>query len=135
MKKVILSLFAVLILSVPCFSSSWWERTFGTNPNIESNVIYAPNFLLNSTYGDMESVIKVFRINENPINLSAIYVPSTDIGGLSLGYDLTNVPENVIDTSLLGLFDITPSIGIAYDGSINKASLTFGLRIIKIQLK
>jgi len=128
---------SMIFLSMPlkADSPSWWEKTFGTAPNLEANAIYAPNFSRSSTYADMESVLFIKKINGNPINFSVLYVPSTDIGGVSIGYELNNLPQNTLDMSLLSVFDVTLSVGVAYDGSINKASLTFGARILKISFK
>ena len=135
MKKYFFSLLAVLVLSVPCFAMSWWETTFGTAPNIEANVIYAPNLSRQSTYGDFESILWMPKINGNPVGFSAVYVPSTDIGGIGISYDLNNLPASVIDASLLSVFDVTLSVGFVYDSSINRGSATFGARIVKIKFQ
>lgn len=116
---------------VPAHAASWWERTFGTAPNLAGNFIYAPNF--QNTYADLETVLWVPVINGNPVNLAAVYVPSTDIGGIGVSYDLRNLPPDTIDTGLLSVFDVTLEVGGVYSAALQKGSPIFSARIIKIK--
>lgn len=116
---------------VPAHAASWWERTFNTAPNLEGNFIYAPNF--QNTYADLETVLWVPKINGNPINLSAMYVPSTDIGGIGISYDLKNLPPDTVDTGLLSVFDVTLEVGGVYSAVLQKGSPIFSAQIIKVK--
>jgi hypothetical protein len=118
---------------VPAHAASWWERTFNTAPNLAGNFIYAPNF--QNTYADLETVLWVPKINGNPINLSAVYVPSTDIGGMSIGYDLSNLPQGSVDTGLLACFNVTLAAGFVYSPILQKGSLSFSAQVIKIKFE
>ena len=125
-----LTFLALIFTRKPVHAASWWEDTFGTRPNLVANEIYAFNYQQALT--DMESTLFVRKINGNPINVNACFVPSTYIGGISASYSLSNLPDNAVDTGLLNIFNSTVSVGYVWNSAIGKGSLVVGAKLISV---
>ena len=131
MKKLLLS--ALIVVSLGggvVFADSWWTSVGGQMPNLSGNYIYGLS--AKQGYGDLESTLLTEKVNGNPINLNIGYVPQTDIGVIGLSYDLNNLPAN-FDYAWRGLVNVTISLGVDYDGSVNKWDLTIGGRLIQLK--
>lgn len=129
MKKLLLALIVVCGLAEYGSCESWWIQAGGNLPNLSANYIYALS--AKQSFVDMESTIFTKKINGNPVNLNLGYVPSTDIGAIGISYDLNNMPVTV-DYAWRNIIDVTISLGVIYNGTLNKWDMTLGGNIIKI---